>query len=103
MNCVRVRYTVRPEFVETNKANIARVMADVRALNDDGVRYATFLLDDGVTFFHLGFYADDAAQAKQTGLDSFKQFQQALRGSGLVSPPQPEKLTLVASGYDLFG
>ena len=36
MSSVRVQYTVRPEYTETNKRNIAAVMAELRELGNPG-------------------------------------------------------------------
>ena len=51
MKIIRVIYTVRPEFVERNKANINRVMEDLRALGNPNTKYASYLDEDGVTFY----------------------------------------------------
>ena len=56
MEAIKVQYTVRPEFVEENKANIQRVMDRLRADPIEGIRYASFTLDDGNTFVHLNFF-----------------------------------------------
>ncbi len=34
MKTVKVHYTVKESYVETNKANIGAVMADLRSLDD---------------------------------------------------------------------
>ncbi len=40
---IKVQYSVIPEYVETNKKNITQVMADLQALNNDGIKYSAFL------------------------------------------------------------
>ena len=50
MNAVKVQYTVKKEYVETNKANIRRVMSDLNEIDDPGIKYSAFLLDDGKSF-----------------------------------------------------
>ena len=102
MKLTRVQYQVQPDFAATNKANVEKVMADVRNLNDPGLKYATYVLDDGVTFMHLAFFSNDESAGKLGKLDSFNAFRKALKESGPVSPPNAENLSLVASGYDLF-
>ncbi|MBV7333242.1 hypothetical protein KFU94_34470 [Chloroflexi bacterium TSY] len=37
MNAVRVQYTVKEAYVETNKANIQRVMADLKEINNPDI------------------------------------------------------------------
>ena len=42
MNAVKVQYTVKEEYVETNKVNIQRVMADLKEINDRGYQIQCF-------------------------------------------------------------
>ncbi len=102
MKTVRVQYKAKPEFVETNKANISRVMSDLRELNDPGIKYSTFIFEDGQTFMHFAMFSDDDGQKKLNELESFKKFGAELKASGPVEPPKPETLTLVNSSYDIF-
>ena len=52
MRRVLARYRVKPELVRDAYAELART-------EPDGLRYATFKVDDGVTFVHLAVHADD--------------------------------------------
>ena len=49
MKAVKVTYTVKPEYVDQNKANIRKVMEAIRSNPIPGMRYASFTLDDGRT------------------------------------------------------
>ena len=102
MDVVKVQYTVKAEYVETNKKNIAKVMADLRELNSPDIKYSTFLQDDGKSFVHFAIRANEEAQAILGNLESFQEFQRQLRASGLESPPNAENLTLVDSSWDLM-
>ena len=102
MNAVKVQYTVKEEYVETNKANIQRVMADLKEINNPGIKYSAFLLDDGKSFVHFVMRADDEAQKSLSELPSFQEFQRQLRESGPEAPPNAEDLTLVGSSWDFF-
>jgi len=102
VNAVKVQYTVKEAYVETNKQNIRRVMAELRELNYPGLKYSSFLLDDGKTFVHFAMYADEEAKSVVGHLDSFKQFQQELKESQPDVPPKADDLSLVASAYDIF-
>jgi HSP90 family molecular chaperone len=102
MEAVKVIYTVKQKFVETNKKNIERVMSDLRELNNTGIKYSTFLLDDGRTFIHFGMYSDEKAKSVVINLASFKQFQNELKGSHPEVAPKAENLNLIASAYDIF-
>lgn len=102
MKAVKVQYTVKAEYVETNKANIQQVMADLRELNNPGIKYSAWLLDDGKTFVHLAMYPNEETLAITTNLESFKKFQQALKASRPEVPPQADNLNLVASAWEIF-
>ena len=53
MSHVMARYTVRPDQVEANADLVRDVYAELQRVQPSGFRYATFLLDDGLTFVHL--------------------------------------------------
>ena len=99
MKSVKVTYTVQPEFVEENKANIRAVMDALNANPIDGVSYAAFTIDDGNTFVHINIARDDEALGQLTGMAEFTAFQTALRGSNPVVPPSPEPMQLVGSNF----
>ena len=101
MRAVKVQYTVKPEYVEQNKANIRRVMDALRAKPIDGMRYASFTLDDGQTFVHINFAKDQETLSRLSDVEEFGEFRSALKASGPISPPASENLNLVAAGYDL--
>ena len=102
MKTVRVTYTVKPEFAETNKKNIEAVMKEVRALNNPGFKYATFLQEDGKTFMHFALADSEENSKILFDLPAFKKFQQELKASNPETPPKSEQLSLVASGYSIF-
>jgi hypothetical protein len=62
MNAVEVQYTVKAEYVETNKANIQQVMSDLKKINSPDIQYSAFLLDDSKLFVHFVMWANDEAQ-----------------------------------------
>ena len=101
MEAIKMQYTVRPEFVEQNKANIRRVIDALRRKPIDGIRYASFTLDDGETFVHFNFFESLEVQARFQALKEFRAFRKALRASKPVAPPRAERMDLVASGFDL--
>ncbi len=101
MKTVKVQYTVKPEFVEENEANILRVMEALRSNPIEGMRYASFTLDDGQTFVHINMTADQETLSKLNDLNEFQYFQAALKASGPVSPPKSENLNLVAACFEL--
>lgn len=102
MNAVKVQYTVKAEYAETNKKNIARVMSDLREINSPDIKYTAFLLDDGKSFVHFVIRANEEAASILGELASFQEFQRQLRASQPESPPQAENLTLVDTNWTLI-
>ena len=102
MNAVRVQYTVKESYVETNKANIQKVMADLKALSNPDIKYAAFQLGDGKTFMHFVMRANEEAQKSLSDLPSFQEFQRQLRESEPEVPPNAEDLSLVGASSDVF-
>lgn len=103
MNAVKVQYTVRADYAETNKMNIQKVMSDLRAMNNPGIRYSAFVQQDGKTFIHFAFYPDEETAAIVPNLASFQSFRQQLKESQPEVPPKAEDLTLVGSAFEIFG
>ncbi|MEP1093462.1 MAG: hypothetical protein ABJG78_00030 [Cyclobacteriaceae bacterium] len=101
MKAVKVQYTVKPEYVETNKANIKKVMDTLKASPIAGMQYASFALDDGQTFVHINMAKDQETMNKLQEVEEFNEFRMQLKASGPVSPPQSENLNLVSSGFEL--
>ena len=102
MKAVKVQYTVKAQYAETNKANIRQVMADLQELANPGIRYSSFVLEDGKTFVHFGVYTDQEALDVVNNLPSFQSFREQLKASGPEAPPKSDDLTLVGSSYEIF-
>ena len=58
MKHVMVRYTVRPDCAEENARLIGRVFEKLHQTAPDGLSYASYRMDDGVTFVHVASVAD---------------------------------------------
>jgi len=68
---VVVRYRVKPDRVEENERLVRAVYEELHRAGPAGFRYATFKLDDGVTFVHVA-EGDDPPLPR---LAAFKEFQ----------------------------
>jgi hypothetical protein len=75
MKRVMVRYTVKPEAVAENEALVRAVYEELHLTQPEGMRYATFRLDDGVSFVHINF-SDGSSSLNE--LASFTAFQQGI-------------------------
>ncbi len=91
---VMVKYRVKPELVEENKKLVEAVFAELAETKPVGIRYATFVADDGVTFWHVASIEGDGSPL--TSSASFKAFQQGLKDR-CDEPPRPMNVTEVAS------
>jgi hypothetical protein len=74
MKRVLVRYKVKPEAVAENEELVRAVYAELAETQPEGMRYATFQLDDGVSFVHINF--SDGASLND--LASFRAFQEGI-------------------------
>jgi hypothetical protein len=89
-----VRYQTTPETADDNARLVAAVYAELAETKPDGLHYATFRLDDGVTFVHVAVRegGDDALPQ----LPAFQEFQRELAGR-VVAPPDASPATIVGS------
>jgi hypothetical protein len=75
---VIVRYTVKPDRVADNERLVREVYEELHRVEPAGIRYATFLLDDGVTFVHIASVETDDGHNPLEGLAGFQEFQRDL-------------------------
>lgn len=101
MKIMQIQYTAKDDFVQRNKENIAKVMADLRALSPVGFRYASFLKEDGKTFVHLVIFNDEANEVLGD-LKAFQTFRAELDAKGFEIEPVVMNLSLVGSSTDLL-
>jgi hypothetical protein len=100
MRAVKVEYTVKPGYVTTNKANIQKVMDELRSMGNLGILYSTYIKEDGVSFVHFSIHKND--ENIITSLSSFKAFSTQLQTEGLAGEvPKALKLEMVAKSFDL--
>ena len=101
MKAVRVQYTVQPEYVEQNKANIQRVMDALKTNPIEGMYYSTYNVDgDDQTFVHINMAKDGATINRLNEVEEFQVFRQALKASEPISPPDRTDMNLVAAGFE---
>jgi hypothetical protein len=86
-----VRYRVRPGRGDENEARVRAVFEELHRTRPEGVDYATYRLEDGVSFLHV---AAEGSGAVLGDLDAFRAFQAGLadRAEG---PPSFTRATLV--------
>jgi hypothetical protein len=99
MSAVIVRYRVKPGRAEENAELVRAVYAELAELQPPAFRYATFVLDDGVSFVHVAFLAD-GEPAPLPQLASFQAFQGEI-AERCDEPPQATSLTTLVGSYGL--
>lgn len=100
MKRVVVRYKVRPEAADENAEYIRRIMAELAETQPEGLRYAAFKAEDGVTFVHIASIETADGSNPLAASPAFQAFQSTLK-SRVEVPPQATWLTKVGS-YGIF-
>ena len=78
MRQVVVRYKVKPDRVSQNEQLVRAVYEELASVAPPGLRYATYRLDDGVSFMHVS--SSDGERSPLVDLEAFRRFQQDLAG-----------------------
>ena len=97
---VVVRYKVKPEHVEENQHLIERVFAELAAAAPEGLRYASFMLEDGVSFLHVAAIETGDGSNPLGAIEAFAEFTREI-GERCDEPPGAQEAQLVGS-YGLF-
>ncbi len=95
---VMVRYQVTPSRVMENEELVRQVFDELAVTRPTGLGYATFALEDGVSFVHLASLGPGRELADVT---AFARFKRGL-GDRAVAPPIRDPLRVVGS-YRLLG
>ena len=100
MGEVVVRYKVKPERVEENQRLIERVYAELAERDPGGLRYATFRLEDGVTFLHVASVDADDGSNPLRAISAFADFTRDI-AERCDEPPVAQDAQLLGS-YGFF-
>jgi hypothetical protein len=76
---VMVRYRVKPDQVEANETLVRAVFEELERERPGGFGYATFKLDDGVSFVHIVDERDDDEKNSLADVKAFAKFREAIR------------------------
>jgi len=101
MKRMMVRYKVKADRAVENEAFVSRVFEQLHREQPPGLRYASFKLEDGVSFVHI--VLEEAADGRNAlaELSAFKAFVAGVRDR-CDEPPVAVELTEIGS-YALFG
>src|SRR5262249_56112111 len=100
MKRIMVRYTIKPDRAAENEELVRAVYDELHETRPEGLRYATFQLDDGVSFVHLAEHDEDGPN-QLTPLASFKRFQEGI-SERCDDPPVVSEVSTIGA-YRLFG
>ncbi len=94
MRQVMVRYKVKPDRAAENEALVRAVYEELAASEPEGLRYATYRLEDGVSFVHLATVDGEHNPLAETA--AFARFQADVRDR-CEEPPVATELHEVGS------
>jgi len=100
MKRIMVRHKVKADRAEENEQYARKVYDELHQATPDGIRYATFKLEDAVSFVHIASI-ETGGPNPLTQTAAFKAFQEGIKDR-CEEPPVAVELTEVGS-YRVFG
>jgi hypothetical protein len=79
MKRIMVRYRVKADQAAENRRLIESVFAELNAAAPAGLRYASFVLPDGVSFVHVASVETSDGTNPLTNTAAFKAFQAGIK------------------------
>ena len=101
MKRVLVRYKVKADKAEENEGYIRDVFEELKRTAPAGLRYASFKLDDGLSFVHIASIETDDGNNPLGQTESFRKFQEGIQDR-CEEPPVAVDLTMIGN-YRLLG
>ncbi len=101
MRRVMVRYRVKPEQAAANEELVRAVYEELERTSPAGLRYATFQLEDGVSFVHLASTETEDGHNPLSEVRAFARFQEGIRDRCDAAPVATELREI--GSYRLFG
>jgi hypothetical protein len=96
-----IRYKLKADRVAENERLARAVYEALESAKPPGLHYATFRLDDGVTFVHIVSYDEADTSNALTSLAAFREFASEVK-ERCVELPVRSDLTEIGS-YGFFG
>lgn len=91
-----VRYTVKPEWAAENERLIRAVYDELARTAPATLRYATFRLEDGVSFVHLAAIDTEDGSSPLQDVQAFREFKTGL-GERCAEAPVRVELHAIGS------
>jgi hypothetical protein len=74
MKHVMVRYRVKPDRSQENEALVRAVYEELRHSRPAGFQYATYVMEDGVSFVHVASVDTEDGSSPLSQVKAFKEF-----------------------------
>ena len=101
MKRLMVRYKVKADRADENEGYITKVFEQLKSDSPAGLRYASFKLEDGVSFVHIASIETTDGSNPLAEQSAFKAFVSQIKDR-CEEPPVAVDLTEVGS-YRVFG
>lgn len=85
-----IEYRIKPEQKEKAEKVRDRFFSALQSMNDPGIRYRSLCKADGLSFVHLGWFADQDALTRFQGIPEFKEFAAGLKEIAETGPEATE-------------
>jgi len=86
-----LRYKTKPQHAAENERLVRAVFDEIHRARPEGIRYSTFLLDDGLTFINIVATETSSGLAPLGQLQAYQQIQQG-KYDRFDEPPQVTEL-----------
>ena len=96
-----IRYKVKPDRVAENEEFVRAVYEELDRVRPEGLRYATFRLDDGVSFVHVVSIETADGQNPLAEIGAFARFTETVKDRW-AEPPIVSSLDEIGS-FRFFG
>jgi hypothetical protein len=96
MRQVMIRYKVKPDQAERNEALVRKVYEELHQTAPAGIHYATFALEDGVSFVHVASSEAEDGQNPLQEIAAFRAFTENI-AERCDEPPAPVNLREIGS------
>jgi hypothetical protein len=94
-----IRYRTKPEHADENERLVREVFAELAEQHPEGLHYATYRLDDGVSFVHIAVTDSDVNPL--TSSPAFAAFQADI-AERCAEGPLPAEATVIGN-FQLLG
>jgi quinol monooxygenase YgiN len=94
-----IRYKLKAGRVAENESLVRAVYEALETAKPSGVHYATFRLDDGVSFVHIVSYDSAGASEALTSLPAFRAFSAEVKDRCAELPVKTELAEIGSYGF----